>query len=67
MLLLLIVLATGYNTKWSDDEQDFVSPVIQTNIAKGNQLIIDSYDTFETVQTFISISAPKLRMDQVKR
>lgn len=52
-------IGDGYNTKWSDDEQDFVSPVIQTNVAKGNQLIIDSYDTFETVQTFISISAPK--------
>lgn len=52
-------IGDGYNTKWDDEQQDFVSPVIQTNIAKGNQLIIDSYDTFETVQTFISISAPK--------
>lgn len=52
-------IGDGYNTKWDDEQQDFSAPIIQTNIAKGNRLIIQSYDTFETVQTFISISTPK--------
>lgn len=50
-------IGDGYNTRWDDQQQDFVAPVLQTNIAKGNQLIIDSYDTFETIQTNLAISS----------
>ena len=55
--ILINRVGDGYNTKWDDEQQDFVAPIIQTNIAKANQLIVDSYDTFETIQTCIAISS----------
>lgn len=58
-------IGDGYNTRWDDEQQDFIAPVIQTNIAKGNQLIIDSYDTFETVQTMLIISSGKAGSSKV--
>lgn len=41
----------GYNAKWNNDTQEFEAPNLQTNFAKGNQIIIDSYDTFEVIKT----------------
>lgn len=41
----------GYNCKWDNDAQDFVAPILQTNIAKANKYIINHYDTFETINT----------------
>lgn len=41
----------GDGIKWDNDLQDWIAPTIQTNIAKCNQYIIDSYDTFETIET----------------
>lgn len=35
---------------WDNDLQDFVAPLIQTNINKGNVEIIEKYDTFETIE-----------------
>lgn len=37
--------------KWSDELNDYVSPRIKTKLSKGNKSIIDSYDTFEIIQT----------------
>lgn len=37
--------------KWDNDAQDFVAPRLQTNISKGLKKVIDSYDTFETINT----------------
>lgn len=37
--------------KWDNDSQDFVAPRLQTNISKGLKKVIDSYDTFETINT----------------
>ena len=42
-------LNDGYNCKWSDEAQDFVAPIILTTFSKANKYIIDSYDTFETI------------------
>lgn len=39
------------NMKWSQLDNDYIAPIIQTNIAKGNLRIIKSYDTFETIST----------------
>lgn len=41
----------GDGIKWNNDEQDWVAPTISTNIMKGNLEIIESYDTFETIET----------------
>lgn len=37
--------------KWDNEAQDFVAPRLQTNISKGLKKVIDSYDTFETINT----------------
>lgn len=39
----------GEQLKWSEEDNDYVAPRIQTNIRKGNLSIAESYDTFETI------------------
>lgn len=41
----------GDNIKWNNDVQEFIAPLIETNIFKGNKEIIDKYDTFEIIET----------------
>lgn len=41
----------GDGIKWDNDSQDWIAPTIATNFMKGNQSVIDSYDTFETIKT----------------
>lgn len=36
---------------WDNDLQDFIAPTIQTNFSKGLKSIINSYDTFETIDS----------------
>lgn len=48
----------GEQLKWSNEDNDYIAPIIQTNLAKGNQAIIESYDTFETIQVN---SSPKIK------
>lgn len=42
--------------RWDNDLQDFVAPTIQTNFSKGLKSIINSYDTFETINSSVSIN-----------
>lgn len=37
--------------RWNNDTQDFEAPRISANLSKGNESVINSYDTFETIQT----------------
>lgn len=37
--------------KWDNDAQDWIAPTIATNFMKGNLAVIQSYDTFETIET----------------
>ena len=41
----------GDGIKWDNDEQDWIAPTISTNFMKGNLEVIESYDTFETIET----------------
>ena len=41
----------GDGIKWDNDEQDWIAPTVATNFMKGNLEIIESYDTFETIET----------------
>ncbi len=47
----------GDHIRWNNDLQDFVAPVIQTNIAKGKLSVIESYDTYETIKLSKSINS----------
>lgn len=41
----------GEQLKWSNDDNEYIAPIIATNVSKGNRMIIESYDTFETIKT----------------
>lgn len=41
----------GDTIHWDDSKQDFVSDRISANLSKGLRSVIDSYDTYETIQT----------------
>lgn len=41
----------GDGIKWDNDEQDWIAPTVATNFMKGNLYVIESYDTFETIET----------------
>ena len=47
----------GDKLRWNNDLQEFVAPIIQTNIAKGKLSVIESYDTYETIKLTQSINA----------
>lgn len=36
---------------WDETQQDYIAPVIQTNISKGLKSVILLYDTFETIDS----------------
>lgn len=36
--------------RWNNDTQDFEAPRISATLSKGNECIINSYDTFETIK-----------------
>lgn len=46
---LINAVNDGEQLKWSQEENEYIAPRIQTNISKGNLAIIDAYDTFETI------------------
>lgn len=35
--------------KWDQMENEYIAPIVQTNIKKGNKEIIEMYDTYETI------------------
>lgn len=39
----------GDGIKWDEQEQEFIAPRISANFSKCNKYVIDSYDTFETI------------------
>lgn len=40
----------GEQLKWSNEDNEYIAPRIQTNFSKGNISVIESYDTFETIK-----------------
>lgn len=45
------IINDGDQIRWDNDTQDFIAPRISANFSKGNESIIRSYDTYETIQT----------------
>ena len=37
------------NMKWSQDDNDFIAPILETSISKMQKRIANSYDTFEQI------------------
>lgn len=37
------------NMKWSQEDNDFIAPILETSVSKMQKRIADSYDTFEQI------------------
>lgn len=46
----------GDNIKWSDEEQDFVGELIETNVWHCEKEVCDMYDTYEQIGKFANYS-----------
>ena len=54
ILGLGILLKSMYDAeqlKWSNDDNEYVAPLIETTISKCNVSVANSYDTFEQIKT----------------
>lgn len=43
------VINDGDQIKWDNDSQEFIAPRVAANFAKCNRSIVESYDTYETI------------------
>ena len=59
---LINAVNDGEQLHWDNMANEYVAPRISTNISKGNLSIIQSYDTFETVQVSSSDSRPSKKI-----
>lgn len=48
----------GEQLKWSNEDNDYIAPIIQTNISKCKLFVANSYDTFETISTSYKKAEP---------
>lgn len=51
--LLTIIVKRFYDAehmKWSNEENEYVAPLLETTISKPNLQVAQSYDTFETIK-----------------
>ena len=37
--------------KWSNDDNEYIAPLVDTTISKCNLSVAKSYDTFEQIET----------------
>lgn len=49
--ILVKHFADAENMKWSNDENDYVAPLIETTVSKCNLYIANSYDTYEQIHS----------------
>ena len=49
--ILIKTFKDAENMKWSNDDNDYVAPLLETTIAKSNLFIAKSYDTFEQIHS----------------
>lgn len=40
----------AYKMKWDNLENEYIAPIIRTNIKKCSKAVVDSYDTYETIE-----------------
>lgn len=39
------------NMKWSNEDNDYVAPLLETTVSKANKWVANSYDTFEQIHS----------------
>lgn len=50
------VIKDGYKTKWSNLDNEYISPIIKTTIKKCSKKYADSYDTDEVIAEAVAPS-----------
>lgn len=48
--VLIKTFKDAENMKWSNDENDYVAPLLETSISKCNLEVANAYDTFEQIE-----------------
>ena len=54
--LLIKVFHDAEQMKWSNDDQDFIAPIISTTISHTRKYIANSYDTYQLIHNKLSTS-----------
>lgn len=49
--ILVKTFSDAENMKWSNDENDYVAPLLETSISKCNLYVANSYDTNEQIES----------------
>lgn len=49
--ILIKTFSDAENMKWSNEDNDYVAPLLETSISKCNLSVAKSYDTFEQIQS----------------
>ena len=49
--ILIKTFSDAENMKWSNEDNDYVAPLLETSISKCNLYVANSYDTFEQIES----------------
>lgn len=49
--ILIKTFHDAESMKWSNDEQEYVAPLLETSVSKCNISVANSYDTFEQIES----------------
>lgn len=49
--ILVKTFSDAENMKWSNDDNDYVAPLLETSISKCNLYVANSYDTYEQIES----------------
>lgn len=48
------------NMKWSDEDQEFVAPLVSNTISKTRKFIANSYNTYLRISSYVEVESPSL-------
>lgn len=49
--ILVKTFSDAENMKWSNDDNDYIAPLLETSISKCNLYVANSYDTYEQIES----------------
>ena len=57
--ILIKIFSDAEQMKWSNEENEYISPLLETSISKCNLSVANSYDTFEQIESSNSYKKKK--------
>lgn len=49
--ILIKTFSDAENMHWSNDDNDYIAPLLETSVSKCNLVVANSYDTFEQIES----------------